>query len=476
MKIKFNNTLATIEIESSKDKDQFDAIKKNLKVMAPGAEYTYEYRRWKFSKGKVGWDGQVSVITTDTFSTGLLPEIRKILWQDFKATPTLIDQRPKFKPIPFVSSVNLRDYQEATFNACINNAFNGMEWPRGIIQLATGGGKTLVAIALYEYYNEPTLFLVHRKDLVTQTAERFKEFINVTPTTMIEGAVIPGDKNITIATIQTLSNLMEKGQLLPFMQGIKQVFFDEAHLIAASIAKGNSFVKVGSALENAHMRWGLTATPFMRDKYSNWLLKGVTGEVLFSKSSKDLIASGHLAPPKITILDSPNIPSCPDSWPACYDSGIVLNTARNFLIVEQLKTIDKPCIIMCKQVAHAKILQNAAKMRGYTVPILQGSSSQEERADVVADLISKKLDTIICTTIFDEGIDIPELKAIILAGAGKSAIKQIQRIGRLLRKSKGKQGVTVIDFFDRSNKVLVKHSKERIKICKEQGFEVNIPY
>ena len=87
-----------------------------------------------------------------------------------------------------------------------------MGWPRGVIQLATGGGKTHVAMALYEYYNEPSLFLVHRKDLVTQTAKSFSKFLNISPTTMIEGEIIPGDKNITIATIQTLSSLIEAGK------------------------------------------------------------------------------------------------------------------------------------------------------------------------------------------------------------------------------------------------------------------------
>lgn len=475
MKIKFDNIKSYVEFENSKDKESFNLIKKTLQVMAPGAEYTYEYKRWKMSKGKVGWDGKVGIISNEIFYTGLLPEVRKLLWNSYKILPTLIDNRPKANIFPFVGTVPLRDYQEETFKACINNSFNNMSWSRGIIQLATGGGKTLVAIALYEYYNTSTLFLVHRKDLVTQTAERFKEFLGITPTTMLEGAIIPGDKNITIATIQTLSSLIEGGKILPFLSDIKQVFFDEAHLIAASLAKGNSFVKIAGLLDNAHIRWGLTATPFMRDQYSNWLLKGVTGEVLYTKSSKELIDTGYLAPPKITLLKAPLISNCPGSWPECYDSAIVLNAGRNMLIIEQLKTIDKPCIIMCKQIAHAEIMQNYAAQEGFNLPILQGSSSKTDRENTIKKLKTGKIDSIICTTIFDEGIDIPELKSIILAGAGRSTIKQIQRIGRLLRKAKGKQGVTVIDFDDGSTKILQKHSKERIKICKEQGFEINIP-
>jgi superfamily II DNA or RNA helicase len=350
-----------------------------------------------------------------------------------------------------------------------------MDWPRGIIQLATGGGKTHIAMALHEYYNTKSLFLVHRKDLVTQTAARFKQFLGITPTTMIEGAVFPGDPNITIATIQTLIALNKNNRSMPFLQGIEQVFFDEAHMIGSSLDKGNSFVKLSELLTNTYIRWGLTATPLMRDKYSNWLLKGVTGELLYTKSSIDLINTGNLVAPIVKILQSPAMMNCPNTWPECYDSGIILNAGRNNLIIEQLKTIEKPCIIMCRQIAHANILQNTAKQYGYYLPILQGSSPKADRDQAIAMLKSKKLDAIICTTIFDEGIDIPELRSIILAGAGRSAIKQIQRIGRLLRKAQGKQGVTVIDFNDGSSKLLQKHSKERMKVCKEQGFEINIP-
>ena len=474
MKIKFNNIKAFVEFDGVTEKANFNSIKNELRVMAPGAEYTYEYIRWKKSRGKAGWDGKVKILD-DTFNVGLLPEVKKLLWNTFKITPILIDERPRINLSPFVSSIDLKPYQEETFQACINNSFNNMGWPRGVIQLATGGGKTHVAMALYEYYNEPSLFLVHRKDLVTQTAKSFSKFLNISPTTMIEGEIIPGDKNITIATIQTLSSLIEAGKVLPFLLNIKQVFFDEAHLIAASLAKGNTLVTVSNLLENAHMRWGLTATPFMRDKYSNWLLKGVTGEILYTKSSQDLIKTGDLTPPKITILQAPLISNCPQTWPECYDAGVVLNSGRNELIIKQLATIKKPCIIMCKQIAHANILQNYAKQSGYHIPILQGSSPAEERTRIVYDLKKVKQPVVICTTIFDEGIDIPELKSIILAGAGRSAIKQIQRIGRLLRKSVGKQEVTVIDFNDGCAKLLQKHSKERIKICREQGFEINIP-
>ncbi len=77
---------------------------------------------------------------------------------------------------------------------------------------------------------------------------------------------------------------------------------------------------------------------------------------------------------------------------------------------------------------------------------------------------------IIATSIFDEGIDIPHLETLIIAGGGKSAIKTTQRIGRVLRKFPGKSKAMVHDFAD-DCRWLKDHYKERRTIY-EDDFEV----
>ena len=84
----------------------------------------------------------------------------------------------------------------------------------------------------------------------------------------------------------------------------------------------------------------------------------------------------------------------------------------------------------------------------------------------------KKLLMVICSSIWDEGVDIPNLDAIIVAGGGMSEIKAIQKVGRGLRKTATKDSVQVIDFSDLSHKYLRKHSRERVKAYRERGWEV----
>ena len=105
--------------------------------------------------------------------------------------------------------------------------------------------------------------------------------------------------------------------------------------------------------------------------------------------------------------------------------------------------------------------------------MVQGSTSSEDRAKILADLQSSREKRIIATTVFDEGIDLSELRTIILAGAGKSRVAMLQRIGRGLRIAKGKKEFKLIDFDDSANgSIMKRHSAARRKVWKEEGFDV----
>jgi superfamily II DNA or RNA helicase len=86
-----------------------------------------------------------------------------------------------------------------------------------------------------------------------------------------------------------------------------------------------------------------------------------------------------------------------------------------------------------------------------------------------------QLDILIASTIIDEGVDMKSIGCMILAAGGKSLRQQLQRIGRGLRLN-GIDGnsVMVFDFFDATNKYLLEHSKQRIKIFKEEKFDVKV--
>jgi len=472
MKIKFNNTNAQAIPESTFEQSFLQQLRADTAIIAPGARFIKHHQIYIKTKGKAGWDGKVFSVGKDgTFLTGMLPRVVDKSAGKFKVTLEYIGP-PRIPGVLKPYLVQLRDYQKLGVASALNNKFNGW-WPRGILQVATGGGKTEMAVAMYQSLPLPTLFIVHLKTLLHQTVERFQKY-GIT-TGVVGDSIMNINPNITVATIQSLDYQVKNGNkhLITFLQNVNQVFFDEAHGIAATVAKGNTLVQLSNQMSNAFIRWGLTATPFMRDVYSNNLLEGVTGKVLYKISSEELINQGYLTPPDIRMLKVPPAAGCAAKWPAAYDDGIVLNHARTKMLLDEVAKAPKPALIMCTHIAHAKIIHRNAPAFGIRMGYLDGSSSSTERKTAIQDLVLNKFDAIVCTTIFNAGVDIPQLRTVCLAAGGKSKVALLQKLGRGLRRSVSKDKVTIIDFWDTSAKILEKHSKERAKVWLNEGFTIN---
>jgi superfamily II DNA or RNA helicase len=462
-----------------------------LNTWSPGYQYTYLY--------KVGrWNGKVSLFKGEEFPTGLVEALYDHIVR--LKIPCNVKDNRVIRPVYLQeTTVNLRDYQEEIIKKCIHNTYGGTWWPRGVIQVATGGGKTEMAAALIQIINVPTIFLVHRQDLQTQAIERFKPYgIDVGTLDTI------GQNLVTVTTIQSLMSWnmsfdkvytqadgteverddkwMKKKEakqsarafeLKSRLLDIQQVFIDEAHLVAAVAENMNMFSTALSLMPNAYCRWGLTATPFLRDKLHNWMLEGATGPVIAQITNRELIDMGYLSEAFVDIFVMPKSHVLPNDWPRCYDYGIVTNRVRNEQIVKCFATYPGPTLILVNKLGHGTLLEKMVQTAGFNLPFVHGSTSQSERQKVIKLLKSGRLNGAIVSTIWDEGLDIPNLGTIILAGGGKSEIKNLQRLGRGLRVADGKANLRLVDFQDTSPAILKKHSTIREKIWEDQGFTLN---
>ena len=482
MRIVVNNLTTDFECENRNDLNRFESLFDAITVDVPGAKYT-----WDFKKG--GWDGRVllceQVNKTFTIETGLAPRVIRLL--NGKVSATVVDNRGAGTPTCQPTQIELRDYQLAGVMEALGNTTPALGWwPRGVIKVATGGGKTEMAVALYEMNPVPTMFLVHRKDLLVQAAERFAKYGHTVG--RIGDSKFDPDSDVTIATMQTLHRIIDDpdnarhAETMKLIKNTKQLFFDECHLMASSLEKGNLFVDTASHFENAVCRWGLTATPFMRGNYDNMLLESVTGEILYEISNQELIDMGYLTPPKIRVIEVPGKTEVKrpkkskgpgDYWRLVSDKCIVSHVKRNELIAKEILKGEGPMLCLVSTVKQAENVQAAIKKLGGAVPmLLSGKDKTETRRQAVRDLQSGKVRAILCTTIFDEGVDIPELRKVILASGGKSQVKLLQRIGRGLRLAEGKSSVEIVDFADRHHKMVRTHALDRMKRFKEEGFEV----
>jgi superfamily II DNA or RNA helicase len=290
---------------------------------------------------------------------------------------------------------------------------------------------------------------------------------------------------LNIATMQSLVSVAknpktpEKCALLwHLMSDCRQVFFDEAHLMASKIEKGNEFTTVAGWFDNAYCRWGLTATPFMRANYDNLLLQGVTGETLYKIENQELINAGHLSVPKVKMIKVTGGVFVPKMSPAkmyqkAHRLGIVLHENRNQLIINEISKGPFPVLCLVSKVEHANALaEMGVALTG--IVVLTGASTNAVRKEAIEGVKAGRVHAIIATTIFDEGIDLPNIRKVILAGGGKSIVKNLQRVGRGLRVTQDKDTVEIIDFFDHQHWFLKNHSKKRFALWQEQGFETEI--
>lgn len=468
----------------------------DLMVDVPGAKFT-----WDFKSG--AWDGRAAlfnvvnefVVERDAwafvkFPTGLFPIVHAAANRWYRLKGDLVDNRRMPRVALNPCTVPLRDYQFKAISAALGTNNELGWWPRAVLHVATGGGKTEMAVAIYQMHNVPTMFLVHRKDLLYQAKERFEKY--GTQVGIIgDGKFDPYPPGVTISTMQSIisavegNNSVRRTALLDLIENTQQVFFDEAHLLASSLDKGNTFTNIAQSFGNAYARWGLTATPFMRTAYDNMLLMGATGELACAITNDQLIAAGHLSQPTVIMRKVPgklilkfdgnyrSTKAGAKYWREVEDKGIKFNEPRNEIICKDAMQGPHPCLVLVKTIDQANHIQLTCK-RLFNVGITQltGDNTAQDRRAAVAALRSGKLKVVMATTIFDEGIDIPELLKVILASGGKSQVKLLQRIGRGLRKADGKSTVEIIDFSDTHHPMLKRHADERRAIWREQGFLV----
>ena len=103
------------------------------------------------------------------------------------------------------SNIILRNYQEPCVNAL-------KKYVNGIFILFAGAGKTQIALQCASELKQKTLFLTHTKDLLNQAKERCEDNLICKTSTITEGQCdVSGD--IVFATVQTLVNIIDKGEI-----------------------------------------------------------------------------------------------------------------------------------------------------------------------------------------------------------------------------------------------------------------------
>jgi len=409
------------------------------------AALTYRPKGYIFAGAyKMGyWDGTICLVKKDgRFPAGLVVHVAATLkLSDIEASIEDRRIRPVGNPnlFPLAPTIKLKDYQDqAATVACAVD--------RGIVHHPVGSGKTIVLLEIVKRLGVPTLALVHRKDLLYQLAERARDIYGIKAGIVGDGRWEDGE-GLTVATFQTiysrLRNLETNKETAGWLQRFQAVHVDEAHHVEA-----DTYAYVMEHLPNAYYRFGYSATPFRSGDRGTYLnVVGWTGPVVSHLPSEKGIAAGRLVPADVFVVNPvPGRPPMDLDYQTAYATGITNNVDRNDTIIRLADALRQtgPTLILVERIGHGERLAE-----GLDVPFMSGSTPGTERVDKWEDMRQGRLDCVVASVIADEGLDIPNIENLILAGGGKAPHRIIQRIGRGMRSSPGKDRLTVLDFADR---------------------------
>lgn len=469
----------------TEDKQLILGLREQLFYVEPGYEYSPAAREH-------GWNGKRYLITTkNVFSMGLLSTVESYLKSN-NIIYNLIDKRkPISSSVPLDISEKLkklgmspRQHQIDVLEATKNNNI-------GIIKSPTSSGKTLIAAMITAHINKPTVIMVIGLDLMQQFHDLFKSIFDE-PIGMVGGGNCEIHR-INIATVWTLGKALKvdkadlkladddmqaeifdennTDKILKMLETSKTFMLDECHIAGAATIKNiHKFI-------NPEHIYGLSGTPFKAVE-TEIIIKNYFGEKIADISTSDLIRLGHIAQPIIKVINVPIINVMGKTYAEVYKEYIVENDIRNKMILyhtQQLLEKKYTILVLFKTIAHGNVLFENFKEAGIKCALLSGKDNLTKRTEIKKQINDKKIDVIIASTIFDIGLDVPILSALVMASGGASTSRIIQRVGRVIRKYPGKKNAAIIDFYD-NMRYLKKHSKVRIQAYQsEDAFKLILP-
>lgn len=441
----------------------------------PGAKFMPAY------KSRM-WDGKVRLfnVMACLLYCGLRTQLEKFCkTRNYKIEYDGIDGDDEFSLIEaeqFIKKLNPklipRDYQMDTFVHAVRKR-------RSLLLSPTASGKSFIIYLLTRYYSARTLIIVPTTSLVSQLASDFSDY-GLDSDTLVHKIYSGQDKHvwkpITISTWQSIYKLPKE-----YFQQFKVVVGDEAHLF-----KAKSLIGIMTKLNTCKYKFGFTGTIDGTQTHTS-VLEGLFGPIRKVTSTVQLMEQNHVAQLfiKALVLEySPDIRKAMAGldYQAEMDF-LVRNDSRNNFLKNLALSLSGNSLILFQFVEkHGKILYDIITKAAVDRKIffISGEIDGEKREEI-RHIIETEKNAIVVASYgtSSTGINIRNLHNIVFASPFKSRIRNLQSIGRGLRKSDDGTMTTLFDVADDLTYKLKKnhtilHFIERIKIYNEEGFNYKI--
>ena len=442
----------------------------------PGAKFMPAY------KARM-WNGKIQLFSpmTKQLYLGLLPYVEHFAAEREYSIETneeinIQENFSRNEGVDFIKNLGLkltpRDYQVDSFVHCVRNN-------RALIVSPTASGKSLIIYMLANFYQKKTLLIVPTISLVHQMRSDFIDYgMHEDDIHMIMGGEEKrSDAPIIISTWQSIYK-MRKDYFAQF----DVVIGDECHLF-----KAKSLTSIMTKLVGCKYRFGFTGT-LDGSETNKLVLEGLFGKAKQFVKTKELIDSEHLSAFKIKCLvlkhtDEEKKLVSKMKYQDEIDY-IVGHQRRNTFIKNLAVSLDGNTLLLFQYVdKHGKILYDRISKAVATdrkVFFVYGGTDAQTREQVRA-ITEEESNAIIIASYgtFSTGINIKNLHNIIFSSPTKSRIRNLQSIGRGLRKSATKDKAILFDIADdlrHKAKVnyTLNHFAERMKIYNSEEFDYKI--
>jgi len=450
----------------------------------PGAKFMPTY------KSKY-WDGKIRLfnIQNGLIYVGLLDKIRQFC-KDHDYTYEF--KKNEYYGLPFevnphisregvkdyvtsISKYKPRDYQ-------VDGIYDALKHNRKLLISPTASGKSLMIYGIVRYFverSQNTLIVVPTTSLVEQMYKDFEDYgwdVGSYCHKIYAGKERVTDAQVIITTWQSIYKLPRK-----YFDRFSVVVGDEAHQF-----KSKSLISIMTKLGNAKYRYGFTGT-LDGTQTHKWVLEGLFGPSYKIIKTDELMKKGHVATLDINVLLLKHPPNKFETFEDEIQYIITHSRRNNFIRNLALDLKGNTLILFARVEGHGEPLYNLINSNSIIdrhVFFVHGGVATEDR-ERVREITESEDNAIIVASYgtFSTGINIKNLHNIIFASPSKSRIRNLQSIGRVLRKGSNKTKATLYDIADdisyksRRNYTL-NHLIERIKVYNEENFNydiVNIP-
>jgi superfamily II DNA or RNA helicase len=403
---------------------------------------------------------------TTTKIVGSIPTLASPLNQRFTGGGGQEGDKPR-------QGVRLRDYQWPAVQSLVSCI-------RGIVKAPAGSGKTIIGAAAIDAWlksqsgKKNIAWIANTIDQTFQARKAVENFPEISERAVVDFFCYAGSGSLAEYDL---------------------VILDECHHAAAP-----AFAPKLRYFDGP--RWGLSATPERADDLKQ-LVFDLIGPIIHEVPREALVDAGQLAQARV-FIHSPNRKgemeqeireeaeaACAERkrkfrwnfitpegaavqkkqcvWQAALRKGVFENPKRDALIVKlAIQHAQDSTLVIVGSIEHGKAL--AAEVPD--AEICYAKLGKNKRQSLLAAFSCGELKTLFATSLADEGLDVPIASTLILASAGRSDTKTVQRTGRVLRPYPGKTYGIIHDFSDLQHYFLAAQSRKRVAAYRSLGYQI----